>query len=98
MPKAMMLLQAARDNPQIAVDEILFNSVLDGCARIGDYNGAMHVFDDMLNANISPSCVTFSILVRLILLKKNIKKKSLTHKISRISDYILIWKDIKFLN
>merc|ERR1712202_52417 len=45
------------------LDEILFNSILDGCSKNNKYKEAMQVYEDMLTAQIKPSNVTYSILI-----------------------------------
>ncbi|CAD7962177.1 unnamed protein product [Amoebophrya sp. A120] len=62
--KALLVANEARMR-RLPVDEIMFNSLLDGCAKIGDFDTGLMVFADMQRCNIAPSCVTFSILVRL---------------------------------
>ncbi|CAD7961154.1 unnamed protein product [Amoebophrya sp. A25] len=62
--KALLVANEARIR-RLGVDEIMFNSLLDGCAKIGDFETGLLVFAEMQRCSIAPSCVTFSILVRL---------------------------------
>lgn len=50
---------------QFKLDEIIFNSILDGCAKTGNYTRAMDIHKDMSDLNIQKSNVTYSILVKI---------------------------------
>eukprot|EP00397_Hematodinium_sp_SG-2012_P015582 GEMP01015872.1.p1 GENE.GEMP01015872.1~~GEMP01015872.1.p1 ORF type:complete len:519 (+),score=83.45 GEMP01015872.1:78-1634(+) len=62
--KALLLVQEAKAR-NLKVDEIMFNSLLDGCATAKSMQLGINVFNEMVSSNIMPSCVTFSILVRI---------------------------------
>jgi pentatricopeptide repeat protein len=46
-------------------DEIMYNTILDGCARKGMYERGMALLDDMQQAGIQPTNFTLSVLVKL---------------------------------
>jgi pentatricopeptide repeat protein len=46
-------------------DEIMYNSLIDGCSKAHELDKGLSVFHDMLNSNVPPSNITFSILVKL---------------------------------
>ncbi|CAE8728732.1 unnamed protein product [Polarella glacialis] len=46
-------------------DEIMYNSLIDGCAKAHKVREGMLVFEDMLQSRVTPSNITFSILVKL---------------------------------
>merc|ERR1712093_438447 len=48
------------------LDEILYNSLLEGCGRQQDVDKATQVLAEMLEARVSPSNYTLSILVKLL--------------------------------
>merc|ERR1719261_319336 len=46
-------------------DEILYNSLLDGCAKQHRLDDALKLLDDMQDASVVPSNYTLSIMVKL---------------------------------
>jgi pentatricopeptide repeat protein len=46
-------------------DEAMYNTLLAGCARKGLYDRGMDIFDEMQRADVRPSNVTLSVLVKL---------------------------------
>jgi pentatricopeptide repeat protein len=46
-------------------DEVMYNTLLDGCARKGMYDRGMQVLQDMIHQNISPTNYTLSVVVKL---------------------------------
>lgn len=50
---------------KIKPDEVLFNSLLDGCCRIGLIDVGLMVYRNMIREKIKPSNVTFSILIKI---------------------------------
>lgn len=46
-------------------DEIMYNSLIDGCSKAHQLEEGIKVFHDMLQSNVPPSNITFSILVKL---------------------------------
>jgi len=65
LDKALVLVQEAKCR-NLELDEIMFNSLLDGCATAKNAEIGRSVFAEMVSSNIMPSCVSFSILVRLL--------------------------------
>merc|ERR1740138_1488651 len=53
----------ARD---LECDEIVYNSLLEGCVKAGDLQLGLKLFTEMRQRNVRPSSVTFSILVKLL--------------------------------
>ena len=49
----------------IKADEVLYNSLLDGCCKSRQIDLALKVFDNMTILNIKPSNVTYSILIKI---------------------------------
>jgi len=47
------------------LDEVVYNSILDGCAKTGNLEKAALIYNDMKAKNISRSNVTYSILIKL---------------------------------
>jgi pentatricopeptide repeat protein len=47
------------------LDEVIYNSILDGCAKTNMLERAMSVYEDMKANNVKRSNVTYSILVKL---------------------------------
>jgi len=46
-------------------DEVIFNNLIAGCARLGNVALGKQLYNDMVQSGIRPSNATFSILVRL---------------------------------
>merc|ERR1719248_491886 len=59
------VLQKMREETKLMPDEIMYNSLLDGCARSVMYDRGMAVVEDMQKAGVRPSNFTLSILVEL---------------------------------
>lgn len=49
----------------IKPDEVLLNTLLEGCTKKGKIDLALRLFEEMKSARIKPSNVTFSILIKL---------------------------------
>ena len=49
----------------IKPDEVLFNSLLDGCCRANLIDIGLMVYKNMMSLKIKPSNVTFSILIKI---------------------------------
>ena len=47
----------------IKPDEVLYNSLLDGCSKNGQINLAFSIYDLMVDEGISPSTVTYNSLI-----------------------------------
>lgn len=66
LERAFELVQDVKQDGSLQLDEIVYNSLLDGCARQQKVDQAMEVLTDMRAANIVPSNYTLSILVKLL--------------------------------
>jgi pentatricopeptide repeat protein len=64
--KAFDVLQEMKRDGKSAPDEILFNSLLDGCAKQNRLDDALKLLDDMQDMGVVPSNYTLSILVKLL--------------------------------
>jgi pentatricopeptide repeat protein len=49
----------------IKPDEVLYNSLLDGCCKANEIEMASKVYNNMRALQIKPSNVTYSILVKI---------------------------------
>lgn len=56
-------LKTSDNNFQL--DEVIYNSILDGCAKTHNLERALIAYEDMVNKNVKRSNVTYSILVKL---------------------------------
>lgn len=54
-----------QNTEQFKMDEVIYNSILDGCAKTNNYERGMEIFDDMEKSNIPKSNVTYSILIKI---------------------------------
>jgi pentatricopeptide repeat protein len=61
--EAFSLMEACRT--KFAPDEVMYNTLLDGCARQGLYDRGMTLLADMESYGIKPSNFTLSVLVKL---------------------------------
>jgi len=66
LERAFDLVQDVKQDGNLKLDEIVYNSLLDGCARQQKVDVAMDVLSDMRSAGIVPSNYTLSILVKLL--------------------------------
>jgi len=62
--KALELAQFLKDRG-LTCDEIMYNSLIDGCAKAKLMHQGLAIFEEMMQARVAPSNITFSILVRL---------------------------------
>jgi pentatricopeptide repeat protein len=62
---AFSTLKDMKRDTGLKPDEIMYNSLLDGCAKSNLYDEAMDLFEDMQKQGISPSNFTLSIMVKL---------------------------------
>lgn len=65
LDQAFELLESMRQTTDFKPDEIMFNSLLDGCARLGLYDRGAVLLEEMQNAGVRPSNFTLSVLVKL---------------------------------
>jgi len=64
LDKGLQLLSDMDGN--LAADEVMFNSLLDGCARQHRLDDALKLLDRMKLASVAPSNYTLSIMVKLL--------------------------------
>lgn len=57
----------------IKADEILFNTLLDGCSKNSRQDLSKIVYDKMIEHNIVPGCVTYNSLIDGQIRSKNLK-------------------------
>jgi pentatricopeptide repeat protein len=65
LDEAFELLEGMRRTAKLEPDEIMYNSLLDGCARQGLYDRGMSVLEKMQQSGIRPSNFTLSVLVKM---------------------------------
>jgi pentatricopeptide repeat protein len=66
MDKVFDIYNFLKENSsQYKMDEVIFNSILDGCAKTGNFEKAMSIATDMNSLSIPKSNVTYSILVKI---------------------------------
>merc|ERR1719261_112454 len=64
--KAFKVLAEMKGDGKLAPDEILYNSLLDGCAKQNRVDDAVHLLKDMRETGVVPSNFTLSIMVKLM--------------------------------
>lgn len=66
MEKVFDIYQFLKANTNdFQLDEVIYNSILDGCAKTGNFDRALSAYDDMVKNNIKRSNVTYSILIKV---------------------------------
>jgi pentatricopeptide repeat protein len=65
LDEAFELLEGMLQSTKFKPDEIMYNTLLDGCARQGYYERGMTLLGEMEKAGIKPSCFTLSVLVKM---------------------------------
>merc|ERR1719387_354191 len=65
LDRAFLVLEEMKSDGKFAPDEIMYNSLLDGCAKLHRVEDAQQLLDDMRANSVSPSNYTLSILVKL---------------------------------
>jgi pentatricopeptide repeat protein len=66
LDKAFELLESMKSTTTFVPDEIMFNSLIDGCARKGLWQRGLEVFNDMEASGVRPTNYTLSLLVKLL--------------------------------
>merc|ERR1719231_1022881 len=61
LDEAFELLENMRRTTNLEPDEIMFNTLLDGCARQGLYDRGMAFFEKMSKSGVRPSNFTLSV-------------------------------------
>ena len=66
MEKALDLYEFLQQpDKDFVLDEVIYNSILDGCVKTNNFEKAFEIQQEMKNHNIKLSNVTYSILVKL---------------------------------
>jgi len=65
LDEAFELFHDMAKTTEFAPDEIMYNTLLDGCARQGLYDRGMSFFQQMKQSGVRPSNYTLSVLVKL---------------------------------
>ena len=63
---AFSVLEEMRRETKLKPDEIMYNSLLDGCAQNNLVDQCLHLVDEMQREGVKPSNFTLSILVKLM--------------------------------
>ena len=64
--RAFHILEEMQRDNKFAPDEIMYNSILDGCAKQHRVDDALRILEDMKSTGVRPSSYTLSILVKLL--------------------------------
>lgn len=62
--RALIMLNEM-ESAGIQADEVLYNSLLDGCCKANEVTMALKVYQNMRILKIKPSNVTYSILIKV---------------------------------
>jgi len=65
MYKVFDIYQFLKNGNDFKLDEVIYNSILDGCVKQNLFDKALEIYNDMKELKISPSNVTYSILIKL---------------------------------
>jgi len=60
------ILEQIRKDPELKPDEIMYNSLLDGCAQNNLVDEGLQLLEEMQSEGVAPSNFTLSILVKLM--------------------------------
>jgi pentatricopeptide repeat protein len=74
LDEAFELFNNMTKTTDLEPDEIMYNTLLDGCARQGLYVRGMEVFQKMISSGVRPSNYTLSVLVKLCNRGKKLEK------------------------
>jgi len=74
LDEAFQLVQQMLQTTQLRPDEIMYNTLLDGCARQGLYDRGMMVLEEMQQVGVPPTNFTLSVLVKLASRSKQIDR------------------------
>lgn len=62
--RAIEILNMVKENKEIKIDDVLYNSVLDACISFNKIHQAEEIFQEMKNSGITPSLITYSIMIK----------------------------------
>merc|ERR1719331_2512555 len=65
LDEAFKLVEDMMKTTSFKPDEIMYNTLLDGCARQGLFDRGMQVLREMESVGVSPTNYTLSVLVKL---------------------------------
>jgi pentatricopeptide repeat protein len=65
LEEAFELMEGMLQTTKFKPDEIMYNTLLDGCARQGLYDRGMRLLGEMENVGVRPSNFTLSVLVKM---------------------------------
>lgn len=65
LDEAFQLVDDMKKNAKLKPDEIMYNTLLDGCARKGLYDRGILLLEEMQESGIKPTNFTLSVLVKL---------------------------------
>ena len=65
MTQVFKIYDYLKSREDFKLDEVVYNSLLDGCAKTGSIEKATLIYNDMKSKNINRSNVTYSILIKL---------------------------------
>jgi pentatricopeptide repeat protein len=63
--KVLEIYTYLKNRDDMVLDEVIFNSILDGLLKAGRYEDALKTYEDMKKNNIRRSNATFSILIKI---------------------------------
>jgi len=66
MQSALATLETLRKAPRFKPDEIVYNTLLDGCAQAGLVSEGERIFTEMQAEGVQPGAYTLAVLVRLL--------------------------------
>jgi pentatricopeptide repeat protein len=66
MQEGFSILEQMKKEAHLKPDEIVYNSLLDGCAANNLVDEGMHLLEEMQSSGVAPSNFTLSILVKLM--------------------------------
>lgn len=72
--EAFDLVEDMKKTTNLEPDEIMYNTLLDGCARQGLYDRGMTVLDSMKASGVRPSNFTLSVLVKMANRSKKLER------------------------
>jgi len=64
LDKGLQLVEAIKSRG-LRCDELVYNTVMDGCVKANDVSAGVGLFEEMVKSDLRPSAITHSILVRL---------------------------------
>jgi len=63
-----------KGHDEIVLDEVIFNSILDGLLKSGQFEEALNIYNDMKKQQIKRSNATFSILIKIFSKMNDVEK------------------------